>query len=118
MTPLDYACPSCLAEAHKPCTRNGRILSALHRARLALAPSGSKVRYTAATRIRKMSAYLKRAERELREAKEKIAEQKAEVRRLRRLLETTDVGTVAMLKERLVEAQQHIQRLTSEVLDD
>lgn len=119
MEAINHSCPTCKTEAGKPCiTRYGKVSTTLHDSRRALAPQLlSNARYTISTKLKKIGEQLRKVQRELEETRAELKQEKVETRRLRRLLESTDVGTIVGLRRRLAEAEAHVRRLKAEVLD-
>lgn len=119
MTTFKHACPRCGAQVGELClTSKGGQQSLPHQERLALVPKKElKLRHTSQQKIKMLEAKLARAEYDLMHAKAELADLRKESKRLRRLLNTTDVGTIVTLRQQLSDALARVRYLQNEILD-
>ena len=116
---LEVACSRCGAAAGERCRqRNGREIAGCHQQRYkALPPEIRPVpRHTWDMKVKMVQTVADRLQRELDEARDELRDTKAEVRRLRRILNGADVGQVLELKQKLADAEAYIRRLKTSFL--
>lgn len=112
---LDRACPTCRSPAGEHCKSASGVVQGVSHARRRH-ETRVKPRDTVATKLRKLQDRINRAERALAEAKATLSAERAEVRRLKRLLHNSDAGVIAGLRQQLSDAQAQIKRLKAELL--
>lgn len=112
--PSSHTCPTCGVEPGQVCVnKNGEMRSDFHEERRALCPSPLAI----SVRLRRALEKLSRTQDALTEAKQELVDLRKETRRLRRLLEGTDIGTIVSLRRRLAESESQVRRLKMEILD-
>ena len=113
-TAIDHPCSTCGVEPGKPCrTKADGVRSEIHEERRALAP----MRMSISVRLKRAVARMAKMQDELEAAQRELVEERKETRRLRRLLEDTDIGTIVSLRRRLAESESQVRRLKMEILD-
>lgn len=117
MMVFEYPCKVCKAAPGNPCTLpNGTPRPVMHDSRRA-PKEKRKQRKSTRQAMKQVLLRLSKIETELAETKKALSEERLETKRLKRLLRTTDVGTMLDLRAKLKEAEARVRYLMAEILD-